>query len=296
MKISVMLRIITMLLLIVLIGCQGKNELGTTNELNTMDISQNNRVHSNPAWHPSGNSIVVKVDDTISFYDLEHHEWENNSMEEYSISRTKFAWNKDRLTFMGGDPYKDFTERSSIVLWDVNQNEYVHLKEGFPFLNSLSWNKNQELVYSVKAVEKNSFDVKLYDLNNNEDKLLFSGGTNVKWQPNKDSVFGYVSDKEIFIYDIKTKTKKLIYSSDEEILDNLTWSPDGKYIAFREGSYKKGIGLFILSLEDQVKDKIIESNVGSLSWSSTEDKIAYTTVGQPGSNKLYILDVPNKYK
>ena len=136
----------------------------------------------------------------------------------------------------------------------------------------------------------------IFNLNTKKEELLFRNGHNVQWHPDGKKL-GYISDNKIYIYDITDKTKQLIYTSEKEnLIDSLTWSPNGQWIGFQEGNYKKGIGMNVISQNGGGKEQLIESDVASLSWSPEGNKIAFTTVGSPGSNDLFLLEVPEKYR
>ena len=175
----------------------------------------------------------------------------------------------------------------------MEQLKQIKLIDDLPTISSLTWNQNNQVVY-VKDSEE--FDVILFDLKTKKEELLFRNGHNVQWHPDGKKL-GYISDNKIYIYDITDKTKQLIYSSEKEnLIDSLTWSPNGQWIAFREGNYKKGIGMHVISQNGEGKEQLIESDVASLSWSPDGNKIAFTTVGSPGSNDLFLLEVPEKYR
>jgi len=100
-----------------------------------------------------------------------------------------------------------------------------------------------------------------------------------------------------YIYDGNKQEEKKIYSPKEgNSLDELNWSPSGEWIAFKEGDYYSGMGLYIIPIDGGEKHRLLPQNVSYLSWSPKGDKIAYTTVGSPGRNELFLLTVLDRFR
>ena len=68
-------------------------------------------------------------------------------------------------------------------------------------------------------------------------------------------------------------------------------------MAFLEGNYKTGSGMNVASQNGDSKKQLFEKSiVASLSWSPTGKEIAITTIGSPGSKKLFLVEIPEKYR
>jgi len=279
----------------IMAGCQQNSASTKIDGLEVINISQKNSVHSEPTWFHDGSQLAVEIDGkTISIVNLENGEWENIGMNENSYNKAPLTWYQNELSFIDINYDKEFLIDNSIILWDIRQKKHTKLKEDLPTIYSITRNQYNQIIYTKKAEE---FEVILYDLKTEKEEILFRNGHNVQWHPDGKQV-GYISDNKIYVYDLTNKNKQLIYSSGEEnLIDSLTWSPNGQWIAFSEGNYKTGSGLYVVSPNGESKEQLIEkSNVASLSWSPTGKEIAITTIGSPGSNELFLLEVPEKYR
>ncbi|KEF37620.1 periplasmic component of the Tol biopolymer transport system [Schinkia azotoformans MEV2011] len=83
----------------------------------------------------------------------------------------------------------------------------------------------------------------------------------------------------------------------ETTTESFSWSPDGKWIAFRGGPSAETQGIYIIPTDGSGQiDHILNDGVADLDWSPKGDQIAFTTIGSPGRTELYIMDVPDRYR
>ncbi len=278
-----------------MVGCQQNSENESIDGLEVINISRKYSVHSEPTWFHDGSKLAVEINGkSISILNIENGDWESIGINENSYINAPMAWYQNELSFISINYDKEFLKDTSIILWDIEQKKQTKLIDDLPPIYSLTRNQYNQLVYTKDSEE---FDIILFDLETKKEELLFRNGYDVQWHPDGKQV-GYISDNKIYVYDLTEKTKKLIYSSEAgNIIDSITWSPNGEWMAFREGNYKTGNGLYVISQNGENKEQLIEkSNVASLSWSPTGKEIAITTIGSPGSNELYLLEVPEKYR
>lgn len=277
----------------IMVGCQQNSANTSIDGIDAINMSRKNSVHSDPTWFHDGSKLAVEIDDGISILNLENDDWENISVNENSYNKAPMTWNQNGLSFISINHDKEFLRDTSIILWDLEQKKQNTLIADLPTIYALTTNQYHQMVYTKKADE---FEVMLYNLKTKKEELLFRNGHNLQWHPDGEKL-GYISENKIFVYNLTDKTKQLIYSSEEgNLIDSLTWSPNGQWMAFLEGNYKTEIGLYVVSQNGESKEQLIQNNVASLSWSPKGNQIAFTTIGSPGSNELYLLEVPEKYK
>ena len=91
--------------------------------------------------------------------------------------------------------------------------------------------------------------------------------------------------------------REVIWKSiDEPIISSPSWSPDGKWIALRATDKKAGYRsyLLILSANGDILKQVDFPNAvtpTSIQWSPINNQLVIASLGRPGSNSLYLLDI-----
>lgn len=120
-------------------------------------------------------------------------------------------------------------------------------------------------------------------------------GTKIAYVSNKGN--DYFSQNQLIIYDTKTKEKKSIIGP---VSSSISWSPNGKYIAysahsraFATGSSYNDLYVYDLKNEKQVRlTKYMRAN--NPDWNSDGSTLTFVSESN-GLNQLYIMDVDTNF-
>lgn len=94
--------------------------------------------------------------------------------------------------------------------------------------------------------------------------------------------------------DLKTRTKTKIFDAAPGSIDSPTWSPDGTWIAARVTDANYG-SVVLLIRSDGTETRIVESSAAivpvGLDWAPNSNTLIVTSLGRPGQNDLYLVDL-----
>jgi Tol biopolymer transport system component len=106
-------------------------------------------------------------------------------------------------------------------------------------------------------------------------------GTALKmvWSPNGDKIAYplHADPPEVRIYDVQSNQTQVVFRSNTfEHLDNVSWSPDGKYLAFTRGDGRGSPApIWVISTDGVIRQQIAEDGFGS-NWSPDGKQVLYS--------------------
>jgi WD40 repeat protein len=153
------------------------------------------------------------------------------------------------------DPNDIFYRRINVHVIDYEKNQILYLERFCPdayfHLTERAWSPfDYRFVYSVsenfrsvvigqKPIKriKPENGIYIYNLKNKTHLKISEEGFNAAWSPKGDMI-AYVHKNDIFIYNIKSNEKMMLYKHEWfERIYKYHWSPDGKYIFFFSKKY-----------------------------------------------------------
>lgn len=216
-----------------------------------------------------------------------------------SISVASFAWNPDgeRILFS-----TETDPNSESAIWIVNLVDLtpkqipIDLENGG--FEDLKWSVNGE-IFSFKYWNYDE-DVLYYssaiaDIDGN---ILFLPDTkfvDFVWESQTDTIcikntqsfeiYNFSTDESIEIINIEGKYKVIDNFASSMSIENITWSPDGNYIAYRinEGPFGREVRFFntrihvydfVENQDYQITD--VQMEYGNIVWSPDGDQLSYT--------------------
>ncbi|MFC4767437.1 WD40 repeat domain-containing protein [Effusibacillus consociatus] len=300
MNVKGVMRWILMLCLMMLIGC------GSTNSENSNDTSGNIKklnlpkgAYEHMRWSPDGEKIVFQFDTRKTLgntmvYDLTQSRYQVVSIPvERSVNSV--GWISNSKLFFTVIESGGLSQ--SLYSFDLSSSKSVLLKEHIKDLSSVEWDrKGENVVIGRTSQDKNEilkFDQNTLKLSQTE---TIPGSSLSRWSYDGKKIAGIVG-KEIQIFDLEAKQSTQVVDYSPGWADSLSWSPDGRWIAFSGGPSKELSGLYIVDSQGKNKPvKIYDRGIASLDWSPKGDQIAFTTVGSPGINEVYLIRVPEEFR
>lgn len=127
MKTSVQILIAMIFVGVLISGC-GPSRMETINGLSLLDITKEKGVHRYPDWSPDGENIVYQFFDSEEIWSISKDGNIRKKLIDDRIFsklsyRKHFRYQKDKLIYVAGDPFKDFGE-----------NTEVHIKKRTEFM------------------------------------------------------------------------------------------------------------------------------------------------------------------
>jgi Tol biopolymer transport system component len=119
-------------------------------------------------------------------------------------------------------------------------------------------------------------------------------GIEMVWSPTGSQIAYPVWGKrsEIRIYDVRSgQTQVLVRLETNELLSGLSWSPDGKHLAFTQGDDHLSLrSIWVVSTDGRARQRLVEGGLLP-NWSPDGRHILYA---RPGADRLldwYLLEV-----
>ncbi|WCN36398.1 TolB family protein [Aneurinibacillus uraniidurans] len=276
------------------IGCGQSNSSKVINGLTMSNITYKRGYYNNPVWSPDGEKIAYNYDGSIWIMDSDR------SLPKELLKGDDFDrilnWDKSQeILYCDADPSKRFGWDQRLRRIDIRNLENKILAEDLPIIGKISRNPHQsnELLVSM---DDEDWRIYLYDVDSHKKTEIIEGYESA-WSPD-GKVMAY-ADSGVYVYDFVTHTSKLLYKVEKEgdFTQSLTWSPDGRWIAYRGGPSGEKNGIYIVPRDgSSPPEHILNYDVAELDWSPKGDKIVFSTVGGPGVNEMYVLNVPEKYR
>ena len=178
----------------------------------------------------------------------------------------------------------EYTSGGSELVWSPDRTKIAFLSGTYP----------QQQVYTI-----NTDGTNLKNLTDNPQHQVY----NVKlfWSPDSSRIAYYQGKagdfggekQDIWAIDINTGTAKNLTQKPQKY-DALSWSPDGKLIAFATGDFNQQ-KLYTINAGggklNQLAPRLGMSGISELSWSSDSHKIAFTFTEIAGDkSNLYVID------
>lgn len=278
-------------------GCANWSKSEDINGVKVINITRHKGVYSSPSWSPDGEKIAFQFEGNIYVTNYNESSWKKLTKVKTDQLGQPVVWNgQEKINYVNGDPSKKFGANENIHSVNLYDEKDIVLIQDLPTVSGMSWNPcKPELVIGVYG-DKENF-VYLYDfLENRKDKII-ANGRFPKWSRN-GKLIAYLNEQGISIYDVSSRIIRQIYKKREnEIIYNLSWSPDGKWIAYRGGPSKELNGIYVLpSSGSNPPEQILNAGIAQLDWSPQGDKIVFTTINTPSTSKIYIMDVPKKFQ
>jgi WD40 repeat protein len=301
-KIKILLLTLLVVFNMVLVGCNQSPVVSEIKGVKVLKITHNRAAYSYPIWPPEGNRIAYQVNGGDIWIFSTHDFSLRKLRDKLEGADYPMVWDKENeIQYEGTDPYKDMDNASFIRSINIESGEEYDLLKDLPLITGMSWNpkKGSQLAVGSSRYLNESwiYEIYLYDLKKGTKKLLIQDGFSPKWSP-KGDLITYNGPNGIYVYDLGSKEIRQVYKKKEmnELVERMTWSPNGKWIAFRKTSASEN-GIFVISSREAMEaEQILDAGVSYLDWSPKGNKMVFTTMSAPYENDIYIMDVPLKYQ
>lgn len=275
-------------------------------KMGLVKISKERGSYDRPVWSPDGEKIVFYFEGSIWICDGKGESWRKLTFDGVYKMLDPITWeNKNEIYYVDLERGKPFNKSVTIHRLNLLDHSDTVVIQDLSTVTGLSVNpRDTSQLLIATQDENNKYVIHLYDLERNTSKKLV-GGIQQRWSPDGKR-FSYLSGG-INIYDLSTNSSTKIYARkmvqiwennyQGEMIESLTWSPDGKWIAYRGGPTKDLLGIYIVPSDGSgPPEKILDMGVADLDWSPKGDKIAFTTLGTPERTEMYLMQVPEKYR
>jgi Tol biopolymer transport system component len=273
------------------------------NGVQVLNITQKKGSYSYPTWSPNGKHIAVRLDGDLWVIEPDGS-FKTELKDKTGVLGLPIIWSDlEMIYYVELDPYKDFDTDTEIHVIHLADKKDTMVLENMPSITGFSLNPGNpsQLVVGHREWmnEATHFNTYVYDLKTNTQSILLPKAYNPKWSPN-GNLIAYEGSDGFYVYDLKTKEIHQIYQKDkDEMVERLSWSPDGQWIAYRQTSSNNS-GIYIVPSDGSVSPEpiinTVKIGVSHLAWSPDGDKIVFTTINDPYNNKIYMMDVPEKYR
>lgn len=280
--------------------------------------------YSHPRWSPDGKSVAFIFHSSTSWYDVwvmrsDGRAWKhitNRRWEEW-IAKTKWLdpeaveWmNRTTLTYVQrklapelGVIESIYAPLDSIFQVNLNERRKDIVMGSINSVSDMAWTPNGSQAAITFGRGKRhpkgtGADVYLFDRATLKKELLIENGGGVRWSPDGKRL-AYVALRPFGVAVMDLASRKQLelvsYRGLRGFPDNLTWSPDGRWIAYRYGRYDQGHGIYVVPSDgSRSPEKIVEGPVYEIDWSPKGDTLLVSTFGM--GNSLYLVDVPPKFR
>lgn len=191
-----------------------------------------------------------------------------------SKNDTKLLFTLQNDYFNPSDPLGQLNRPVNILIMDFKKREIIRKLDTVGmslnvWINDAPWLSNEtSFIYDFRTDRKikmyndtseermtEQAGIYLYDINLNKKSLLIPDGYSGVVSPLEDKI-AYLKDKNIYIYDVNTKSNELLYSlSKNEKTAFVNWTPRGDYIYFESYSVNNfaSDGAFLIRPSDKRK-------------------------------------------
>ncbi|MEG3897732.1 MULTISPECIES: DUF5050 domain-containing protein [unclassified Microcoleus] len=170
------------------------------------------------------------------------------------------------------------------LVWSPDRTKIAFLFGAYP----------KQQIYTINADGTN-----LKNLTNNPQNEVYNG--KLLWSPDSSRIAYYYNkpgdssgeQQDIYLLDIKRGTAKNLTQKPRNY-DELSWSPDGKLIAFVAGDFNNQ-KLYTINADgnqlNQLATRLKPSGISELAWSTDSQKIAFIFNEIPGDkSNLYVIN------
>ena len=197
-----------------------------------------------------------------------------------------------------------FTQQwNSVALFDLATKQAETILK-LPYIDDARWSHNRdEIALEGRSASDGKCDIYVYSLLNRKttlvvDKQLERGYELFSWAPDGTEIVYEDSNSDIWIVNVKTRERRRLDHGRFP-----TWSPNGRYIAYRVTSeYPKLLGYIVFDLQTQHKQPILvgEDVLNALVWSPDSRYVIFsrlsrgvwgTLIGAEYWGDLYVLDL-----
>jgi Tol biopolymer transport system component len=161
------------------------------------------------------------------------------------------------------------------------------------------WTPDGQDIYIVSGDNTQGFEPRGWwkmDISNGSSEYLMDLGRVVaQWSPDGKTIVTAIG-KDLFLKEISTGTEDVIHTSIEPIYAfDLSWSPDGQYLAFPAGE-SPSKDLYVTHIETQQITRLTENETtGDTAWSPTSNIIAFVTSSNvSGKKTLHLVSSDGK--
>jgi Tol biopolymer transport system component len=178
----------------------------------------------------------------------------------------------------------EYISGGSQLVWSPDRTKIAFLFGAYP----------KQQIYTINADGTN-----LKNLTNNPQNEVYS--VKLFWSPDSSRIAYYYNkpgdlggeQQDIYLLDINRGTAKDLTQKPRNY-DALSWSPDGKLIAFRAGDFKNQ-KLYTINADgsqlNQLAPRLEPSGISELAWSYDSQQIAFIFNEIPGDNRnLYVIN------
>jgi Tol biopolymer transport system component len=177
--------------------------------------------------------------------------------------------------------------RIEIDTGQIDEISVVNSWHGFAFAPD-----DQHIVYSNESIIQGETRIELYslDLQTMTTQMITDTTTIDETRPH------YSPDGQYLAYMVQggiqiTNSVGETWIVEDTYMDmnSFAWSPDSQWF-LSEGARAIGPGVFLSRVDGSEAPRLVyPNNVSSLAWSPDGQFVAYTRVGEPGSNELHII-------
>lgn len=288
-------------------------------------------VYDYPRWSPDGKYISFVFDGTGDWGPnvwimnangstwrrlTKNTYWQAKVLKKHTYDPDLPEWRNEReITYEQDEKTPDAPLGASRVAFyriDIRGRSPQLFAKGFSFLPfDLSWHPDGDRAAITFSrwnpySKQNGTDIFLFDQKTGKRKLFIQDAGDSRWSSDGTRL-AYFQDliqttdntkSQLRVRDVPMgRTRTLWQAPTGSAGEFLTWSPDGRWLAFRKGHYAKGFVIYIIPSDGSGPPvKIIEGPVVRLDWSPRGDKFVLTSIGVPGRNSMFLVEVPKKYR
>jgi len=248
------------------------------------------------AWSPDGRYLGFLANITRlqekTLYLLDTVNAEIRILTTNSHNVVAFAWHPDDDILAFSDTTGTDETNSSIWIVDINESAPKKLEINLTsnMIENLAWSPNGErLSFTSTAYSDGIRHVSSYIVDDDGQNLvqLDTYDRSIIWSPLENKI-GMVSDYSFVVQDLSQNEVSELINLPEHgswIMDNVRWSPDGKYIAYRVQEIRSGeyiefpnssVHVFSIDNSDDYQLTDMAKSYDNIAWSPNSSRIAFT--------------------